>query len=154
MAPRLSQVKRAELADKAVELSARGLSNLAIASDIGVNRHTVKKLIDDELASRAEHRANDKERHLAVYTVVQRAAWERFKNTDNRSINASGYLNTIRGAEDSKVKLTGAAPPQKLELALEKEMENVLALMEDGLSPETFRDVMAILASEGSSSAV
>ena len=112
---RMTKAEREEKAQEAVELSARGFSYRAVASRIGVNWKTAKKLIEDELAVRAEGRDQDKERHLAVYDAIQRAAWERFRETDNRSLNSSGYLNTIKAAEDSKVKITGAEAPSKSE---------------------------------------
>ena len=109
----MTTAQREEKAQQAVELSARGLSYSAISRQLKVNWKTAKKLVKDELAIRAEHRDQDTERHLAVYDAVQQAAWERFVQTDNRSLNASGYLNTIKAAEDSKVKITGAEAPVK-----------------------------------------
>lgn len=115
MAARMTKAEREEKAHEAVEMSARGASYQTIARALGVNWKTAKKLVIDELSKRSEHREQDKERHLAVYDAIQQAAWERFRDTDNRSLNASGYLNTIKAAEDSKTKITGAEAPRKFE---------------------------------------
>lgn len=116
MAAQLTPVEREEKAIEAVALSARGMPDTLIAEALEISRHTVKRLRENEYAKRAEHRDQDKERHLAVYDAIQKAAWERFAETGNRSMNASGYLNTIKAAEDSKVKITGAAAPEKIQL--------------------------------------
>lgn len=122
MAAQLTPVQREEKAIEAVALSAKGMPDTLIAKELDISRHTVKRLRENEYAKRAEHRDQDKERHLAVYDAIQKAAWERFAETDNRSLNASGYLNTIKAAEDSKVKITGAAAPEKIQLT-EQEYE-------------------------------
>lgn len=118
---RLTAAERQEKADLAVEYSARGWTNTEIAEEVGVHRHTVRKLIDDELANRAEHRQQEKERAIAVYVAVQKAAWQRFQQTDNRSLNASGYLNTIKAAQERIDKVTGAEAPRKSDLTVRKE---------------------------------
>lgn len=116
MPARLSKAKKAELAPQAVDMSARGKSYRAIAVDLGVHRNTVEKLIDDELASRAEHRANDIERHLSVYDRAQRAAWELYDNCpDERAQNKAAAINAVISAENAKVKLTGAEQAAKVE---------------------------------------
>lgn len=109
--PRLTQAQKDELGPQCVELYAEGNGDSAIGRLLGINRATVKKLRDDEYAKRAETRDNDIEQHMAVYTAIQRHAWAAFKNTDERSLNKAGLLNTIKSAEDSKVKLTGAEAP-------------------------------------------
>jgi hypothetical protein len=109
----MTKVQRDEAAQKAVALSAQGLSYQRIAASLEVTWKTARKLVADELAVRAEHREKDTERHLAVYDAIQEAAWERFEETDNRSLNSSGFLNTIKAAEDSKVKITGAEAPTR-----------------------------------------
>ena len=115
MSARLSKAKKAELGPQAVDMSARGCSTRAIACELGVNRNTVSKLIDDELAYRAEHRDNDVERHLSVYDRAQREAWEVYEAADTRSQNKVASLNAIIAAENSKVRLTGAEQAKKLE---------------------------------------
>lgn len=115
MAAKLTPVEREEKATEAVALSARGMPDTLIAEELEISRNTVRRLRENEYAKRAEHRDQDKERHLAVYDAIQKAAWERFAGTDNRSLNASGYLNTIKAAEDSKVKITGAEAPFKVQ---------------------------------------
>lgn len=141
----MTKMQREEKAYQAVELSARGASYQAIADELEVNWKTAKKLVDDELASRGEHREQDKERHLAVYDAIQQAAWERFRETDNRSLNASGYLNTIKSAEDSKLKVTGAEAPRKFQHRREPsrteneamELADEIAALEAELADET-----------------
>jgi hypothetical protein len=114
MAARLSAVQREEYGTKAVIWSAQGVPDSTIAKRLKVNPKTVKKLRDDTYAIRAEKRNNDIEKHLASYEAVQRAAWKRFKKTPDSSLNNSAYLSVIRAAEDSKVKLTGAEAPKRL----------------------------------------
>ncbi|PLS84877.1 MAG: hypothetical protein CYG60_15575 [Actinobacteria bacterium] len=109
----MSKAERVEKAQEAVAMSARGVTLTAIGEVLGVSRQTASKLVQDELANRAEHRAADKERAVARYEEIIRAAWERFENTDNRSLNASGYLNTIRSAQERIDKITGAEAPIK-----------------------------------------
>lgn len=111
--PQFSAEIRREKALEAVRLSARGLGDSAIGRELDINRATAKKLREDEYASRAEHRAPDKERSVARYEEIIRAAWERFDETDNRSLNASGYLNTIKAAQERIDKITGAEAPIK-----------------------------------------
>lgn len=114
MSGRLTAAQRQEKADIAVGLSAKGWSNQKIAEELDVNRNTAGKLIKDELANRAEHRDNSKEKAIAVYEAVIAAAWQRFKNTGNMSLNSSGFLNTIKAAQDSINKVTGAEAPRQL----------------------------------------
>lgn len=116
MPARLTKGQKAELGPEAVAMSARGMPYTVIAKELGVNWKTVDKLIDDELAARAEHRANDKERHISVYNRVQQEAWRLYDNCpDDRAQNKSAALNTILSAENSKVKITGAEAPVKNE---------------------------------------
>lgn len=111
--PQYSEKKRIELTAQAVELRARNMSFCAIAKELGITHPTAKKWIEDEYARRSEHREVDRERHLSVYEAIQSAAWAAFENTNSGSLNRSGYLNTIKAAEDSKVKITGAEAPFK-----------------------------------------
>jgi hypothetical protein len=46
------------------------------------------------------------------------------------------------------------ANTQRIEVAVEKEMSGVLGSLEEGLDPQTFREVMAVLAGESADSAV
>ena len=98
---------------KAIELYAKNYSFRAIGRELGIAHPDCGEVIEDEYARRAEHREHDREKHLSVYDEIQSAAWEAFQRTDKSSLNRSGYLNTIKAAEDSKVKLTGAAAPIK-----------------------------------------
>jgi orotate phosphoribosyltransferase-like protein len=136
---RMTKAQREDKAQQAVELSARGMSYSSIARQLRINWKTARKLVDDELAKRAEHRGQDTERHLAVYDAIQQAAWERFQQTDNRSLNASGYLNTIKAAEDSKAKITGAEAPIKIQ-DVDEDYEVVWDDAGDSLTAESFKD--------------
>lgn len=115
MAGRLTKAEREEKADRAVVLSARGWSYREIADEMGHSKDTIGKWIKDEYSRRSEHRENDKEEAIAVYKEVIRAAWKRFKNTGNTSLNSSGFLNTIKSAQDSINKITGAEAPIKVQ---------------------------------------
>ena len=108
-----SVAERHEKSQRAVELRAKQWSFDAIAQEIGVTRNTATTWIENELARRAEHRGEDTERHLAVYDAIQREAWDGYKDAPPSSPHRSGYLNTIKAAEDSKVRITGAEAPRK-----------------------------------------
>lgn len=113
MPGRYTKAEREKLADKALSLSARGMSLRAISAVLGPTKDTIGSWLADELAKRSEHRGQDKEKAIAVYVEVQRAAWERFENTDFRSLNSSGYLNTIKSCQERIDKITGAEAPFK-----------------------------------------
>lgn len=113
MAARPTVAEREEKSARAVDLSAKGWTNTDIAAEIGVTRKTVAAWIANELSRRAEHRENDKERAIAVYEAIIAEGWRRLENMDNRSLNVSGVLNSIRGAQDSINKITGAEAPIK-----------------------------------------
>ena len=99
-----SAADKADMTVKAVELYAKNYSFRAIGRELGITHPTAEKWIEDEYARRAEHREHDREKHLSVYDEIQSAAWEAFKSTGSGSLNRSGYLNTIKACEDSKVK--------------------------------------------------
>lgn len=157
MPARFTKAQREEKAQQAVDLSARGASYQAIADQLGINWKTAKKLVKDELANRAEHREQDKEKHLAVYDAIQQAAWERFEQTDNRSLNASGYLNTIKAAEDSKLKITGAEAPRKFEHKRDPsrteqeagELADEIAALEESIEAELREEADTLSVEEG-----
>lgn len=115
MAKPLSAIEREEKSLEAVVLSAKGWSDVAIGKHLGINRATVKRLRDSEYARREEHREHDKEKAIAVYEAIIFAAWERFKNTNNTSLNSAGFLNTIKAAQDSINRITGAESPIKIQ---------------------------------------
>lgn len=132
---RMTKAERDWKADVALDMSARGFNYSRIAAALDVSWVTAKKLVDDELAKRSEHREQDRERHLAHYDAIQAAAWTAFRNTNEKSLNRSGYLNTIKAAEDSKARITGAEAPRKSESNLNVKVqqdvpEDELALLE------------------------
>lgn len=108
-----TKAKRDELSAQAVAMSARGMTYREIAAELGPTKDTIGSWIADELARRSEHRGADKEAAIATYTEIQKAAWERFENTDFRSLNSSGYLNTIKSCQERIDKITGAEAPFK-----------------------------------------
>ena len=109
----LPKAKKEELSARAVELHVKGYNFSEIGRQIEVDRRTAKKWVDDELARRSEHRTHDKEKAIATYEAVIAEAWARLEKLDNRSLNVSGLLNSIRSAQDSINKITGAEAPQK-----------------------------------------
>jgi hypothetical protein len=117
--PQYAAALRDEKTQEAVLLRARQWSWNKIAKQLGVDNHTAKKWVEDEYARRAEYRVVDKEAHLAVYNAIQKKAWEDYEDTKktDKPMDAVriGYLNVIKGAEDSKVRITGAESPMKFE---------------------------------------
>jgi orotate phosphoribosyltransferase-like protein len=113
MATRPTAAEREEKTVRAVELSSKGWTNTDIAEEIGVTRKTVANWIENELSRRAEHRENDKERSIAVYTELVAEGWRRLEKLDDRSLNVSGVLNAIRAAQERIDKITGAEAPLK-----------------------------------------
>lgn len=108
-----SAADRAEITDKAVELRAKGLSFRAIGRELGPNHITIETWLENEYARRSEHRGIDKEKHLATFDTIQKEAWDGYASAPASSPHRIGYLNTIKAAEDSKVKITGAEAPKK-----------------------------------------
>lgn len=84
-----------------------------IGAQVGITKDTVGKWLKDEYANRAEHREQDKEAAIEVYREIQRAAWDRYDTTEDRSLNTSGLLNVIRSAQERIDKITGAEAPFK-----------------------------------------
>jgi orotate phosphoribosyltransferase-like protein len=111
----MSKAERAEKAQRAVSLRARGDTLDEVGEALGITRQTARKLIDDELAGRSEHRAEDKERSIATYEEVIREGWRRLDKLDDRSLNVSGVLNSIRQAQERIDKITGAEAPAKVQ---------------------------------------
>lgn len=113
---KLTKAEAEDLADKAIALSARGKNDSEIARDLELDRRTVKRLVDNGLAMRSEHRVHDRERHISVYDRVQREAWRLYDNCpDDRAQNKASALNAVISAENAKVKLTGAESAVKHE---------------------------------------
>ncbi len=115
MATKLTTAERLEKSAIAVDLSARGSTNIAIADELGVTRKTVASLIANELSRRGEHRSNDKEKAISVYTALIAEGWKRLEKMDDRSLNVSGVLNAIRAAQERIDKVTGAEAPFKVQ---------------------------------------
>ncbi len=111
--PPFSAEDRQQKTSRCVELSVKGWNDSEIAREVGINRKTVKKLIEDEYAVRAEHRGPDKEAAIALYTKLIREGWERLEKLDDNSTNVSGVLNSIRAARERIDKIMGTEAPIK-----------------------------------------
>lgn len=114
--PQFSAEEKREKTEHIIELSAKAWSDCAIGREVEIDRRTVKKLREDELASRAEHRSasNDRERAIATYEAIIVHGWERLAALkDARSYNVSGLLNSIKAAQERIDKLSGAEAPVK-----------------------------------------
>jgi orotate phosphoribosyltransferase-like protein len=122
--PRMAAVERDEKTRLAVDMSAKGVSDSAIADALGIHRQTVKRLIEDHFASEAEHRGPGKERAIARYERVIANAWDRYERVQDASLNVSGLLNTILTAQTRIDKITGAESPTKIQ-HVEDELEVV-----------------------------
>jgi hypothetical protein len=83
------------------------VSKTEISRRLKCGRQTVYTLIDEEIKFHAQDRNIDKELEKAIstYEAVIQAAWEKFKVVDPRSLNSSGYLNTIITAQKHIVEL-------------------------------------------------
>ena len=114
---RMAKAEREEKMAQAVSLSVKGKSYTDIAEALEVSWVTAKKLVDDALAIRSEHRGVEKEREkaIATYTAIIEEGWTRLETMDNRSLNVSGVLNSIRSAQESIDNLTGAKAPAKIQ---------------------------------------
>ena len=121
----LPKAKKEELSGRAVELYVKGYNYSEIGREIEVDRRTAKKWVNDEFARRSEHRDYDKEKAIATYEAVIAEGWARLGKLDNRSLNVSGLLNSIKSAQDSINKITGAEAPQKFQFQEEEEYEIV-----------------------------
>lgn len=114
MARQIQGAERRELAEQAVNLDVRGASFIEIGKQLGISRGLASTLVYEELANRAEHRDQDKERAIAEYRQIIRTAWTKLHELGNRSPNAVvGLLNTAINAQERIDRLTGAEAPIK-----------------------------------------
>ncbi len=111
--PQFSAEDRQQKTARCVELSVKGWNDSEIAREVGINRKTVKKLVEDEYAFRAEHSGPDKEASIALYRALIKEGWERLEKLDDNSTNVSGVLNSIRACRERIDKITGAEAPIK-----------------------------------------
>lgn len=116
MSNQMPAAERAEKAEKAVGLSARGVSYVEIGKRLGISRQLASNLVKEELATRAEHRDNDRERAIAHYQQIIGAAWRSYEAVDDRSLNKSGHLNAAIRAQERIDRITGAEAPKKAEI--------------------------------------
>ena len=100
------------------DLHLMGYPNTRIAEAMHVTEGTIR-LDLKRIAVLWHERAGDsiaaqKERSVAVYRRVQRAAWQEFQGVKDTSLNKSAYLNTIKASEDSIGKVLGTEAPVKV----------------------------------------
>lgn len=114
---RMAKAEHEEKMMQALSLSVKGKSYTDIAEDLGVSRPTATKLVEDALAVGAEHRSVEKEREkaIATYRAIIDEGWQRLETIEDRSLNVSGVLNSIRSAQESIDSLTGAKAPKKIQ---------------------------------------
>ncbi len=109
----MTKAVREEKMAQAVELSARGKPYTVIAEELEVSWPTAKKLVEDELARRGEHRGPEREQAIANYQAIISEGWDRMDRLKDTSQNVTGVLNAIRAAQERIDKLTGAEAPLK-----------------------------------------
>ena len=100
------------------DLHLMGYPNTRIAEAMKVSEGTIR-LDLKRIAVLWRERAGDsieekKNRSVAVYRRVQRAAWQEFQGVKDTSLNKSAYLNTIKASEDSIGKVLGTEAPVKI----------------------------------------
>jgi len=96
----------------------QGWTNYRIADALGLSEAAIRKDLERVRLLWTE-RANDdialhKAEAVATYRQVQQAAWERFEQASDKSLNKSAFLNTVKSAEDSIVKVLGLEAPLKV----------------------------------------
>lgn len=109
MARRLTVAEREEKGARAYELSAQSWSERRVAEEIGVNRHTVSRLLKEERERQRERRDAAADDAIAVYEAVKRHAWERLtgENLKANSYSVSALLNNIIAAQKAEDGITG-----------------------------------------------
>lgn len=132
---RLTAADKQEKVRQAVAMSARSMTYTDIAGQLGVSRNAVAKWVKNELAKRAEHRDQDRERAIATYQELKAERWRRLKRlpTDSRANNVVGLLNGINADQERIDRLTGVEAPKRLEVSEAEEYEVVWSDAEDGL---------------------
>ncbi len=111
----LTAADRLNKTEKALRMSARGVSYTEIGQQLGIRRQLASTLVNEGLANRAEHRDQDRERAIAHYQEVIRAAWQSYAKVDDRSLNKSGHLNAAIRAQERIDKIAGNEAPKKYE---------------------------------------
>ena len=120
---RMPQAKRDELAAQIVELVAKGWNFTKIGKLLAIDRRTASRFYKNELANRAEHRDQDREKSIAQYETVIKEAWTRLEGLNSNSLNVSGLLNAIRQAQQAIDDLTGVKAPTKVQHTPGEEVE-------------------------------
>jgi hypothetical protein len=120
----LSAAERIEMAQEALEMNVKGKSVIEIGEHLGITRKIASNLVHEELAKRSEHRGRepDREKAIAHYVQIIRAAWTGYQKCLPGTNQAIGYLNSIRQAQERIDKLTGVEAPMKFEDVTEAEV--------------------------------
>lgn len=109
MARRLTVAEREEKGAQAYRLSAESWTEAAISRELGINRHTVSRLLKEERERQRQGREEAAEDAIAVYRAVKRHAWERLtgENLKANSYSVSALLNNIISAQKGEDGITG-----------------------------------------------
>jgi hypothetical protein len=107
--PRISEEQQLEIC----RLSIRQVSGVEIARRVGVNRHTVRRVLE---RSRAALRINsdlapERAEAIVTYREIQRAAWEAADAVQARGRSPAMLLAEVRLAQTRIDALLGLAPP-------------------------------------------
>lgn len=89
----LPAAERAEKARQAVSLSDRGVSATDIGERLSISRQLASNLVKEELAKRAEHDDQRRERQRSRYEYLYRLTLEDHDAAPITSLNKSGYIN-------------------------------------------------------------
>lgn len=102
------------------ELHLTGWSNTRIAEALKLDEKTIRNDLKRIALLWRERVGSDiarqKDRSIAFYRRIQRAALQEFASVKDTSLNKSAYLNTAKSAEDSIVKVLGIEAKTKIEL--------------------------------------
>lgn len=147
MPPNLTGAGRRKVAQQAYDLSIRRATYTQIAESLKITRQLASNLVSEEQARRTEETSDERDRAIATYDAIIRSGWQRLATTKDNSLNVSGLLNSIRAAQAEIDKITGVRAPEKLQVALERELDSLIELLESGLEPNEFRKVAGVIAS-------
>jgi orotate phosphoribosyltransferase-like protein len=138
--PQYSRREREQLSAVAVDLRAQGLTYAPIAEELGINRETARKWLEDEYAKRGEHDSVSiaRERAIAGYELLIREGWKRLEKLDDGSHNVPGILNAICRAQARVDKLTGAEASVKYLIGPEVPEHDIVITWGDLDNPELF----------------
>ncbi len=121
MPRKLPAAKRDEYRIEVWRLSGQGLYNTEIAERIGIHRHTVAKMLEDEKQRRRELMPDEDMASIRAYEAIFRESWRRINALpiETNAQNAVGYLNASIGARKAIDEITGVKAPAKNESTLD-----------------------------------